>query len=244
MNKVLRLTISPNETNSPERIADLMKAIESFKGQIVYAGKDSEQPADLCLKSQNKQIHVECKDTNSSNDLWASMDGHLGDQGIALLDEFSESFVIVLGSLDKCLAEVPTMTTRNEGGQQKTRWAGKDLQESNKTLLRAIGADFYGSCIPILFLSSDRVLSFKYALSYGKNRLLGANPFQWSSPYRGKAGKIKALMGARGIGAKNAEALLKHFGSIHNLALADYDALQKCEGIGPERAIAILELMR
>lgn len=248
MHEVLRLTISPNETNMPERVTDLMKAIESFKGQIVYAGKDSEQPADLCLKSQTKQIHIEVKDTKqtgkASNDLWGSMDGHIGDQGIALIDEFSEAFVIVLGCLDKCLSEVPTMTTRTECGQQKTRWAGKDLQESNKTLLRAIGADFYGSCIPILFLSDDRVLSFKFALSYGKNRLLGANPFQWSSPYRGKAGKIKALMGARGIGAKNAEALLEHFGSIKNIALAGHEDLKKCPGIGPERAIAVLELMR
>jgi hypothetical protein len=168
------------------------------------------------------------------------MDGHLGDQGLTLIDEFSEAFVIVLGSLDKCLAEVPTMTSQNG----KTKWAGKDLQESNKTLIRAIGADFYGSCIPILFLSADRVLSFKFALSYGKNRLLGANPFQWSSPYRGKAGKIKALMGARGIGAKNAEALLAYFGSIKNVALAGHEDLKKCPGIGPERAIAILELMR
>lgn len=248
MQEVLRLTISPNEWNTEERVKDLMKAIESFKGQIVYAGKDSEQPADLCLKSQTKQIHIEVKDTSQpgkkSNDIWGSLQGHLGDQGIALLDEFSEAFVIVLGSLDKCLAEVPTMTTKIEYGQQKTRWAGKDLQESNKTLLRAIGADFYGSCIPILFLSSDRVLSFKFALSYGKNRLLGSNPFQWSSPYRGKSGKIKALMGAKGIGAKNAEALLQHFGSIRNVALAGYEDLKKCPGIGPERAIAIMELMK
>jgi len=248
MQEVLRLTISPKETNSPERIKDLMKAIESFKGQIVYAGKDSEQPADICLLSRTKRIFIEVKDTKqtgkASNDLWGSLDGHLGDQGCALLDEFSEAFVIVMGSLDKCLAEVPTTTTRNEGGKQKTRCADKGLQESNKTLLRAIGADFYGSCIPILFLSDDRVLSFKFALSYGKNRLLGANPFQWSSPYRGKAGRIKALMGARGIGVKNAEALLEHFGSIHNLALADFDALKTCPGIGSERAIAILELMR
>jgi len=248
MQEVLRLTISPNEWNTEERVKDLMTAIKSFKGQIEYVGEDSKQPADLCLKSHNKQIHVEVKDTKqtgkASNDLWGSLDGHLGDQGCALLDEFSEAFVIVLGSLDKCLVEVPTMTTRREGGKQKTRWADKGLQESNKTLIRAIGADFYGSCIPILFLSSDRVLSFKFALSYGKNRLLGANPFQWSSPYRGKAGKIRALMGARGIGAKNAEALLEHFGSIHNLALADFDALKKCPGIGSERAIAILELMR
>ena len=240
MQEILRLTISPNETNSPERIADLMKAIESFKGQIVYAGKDSEQPADICLKSQTKQIHIECKDTNSSNDLWGSKQGHIGDQLVALLDEFSESFIIVLGSYDECLKEVPQFTRQGD----HTKWAGKGLQESNKTTLRALNADAYGSGIPVFYLSKDRVLSFKEALSYGKNRLLGANPFQWASPYRGKAGKIKALMGARGIGAKNAEALLKHFGSIHNLALADFEALKKCPGIGSERAIAILELMR
>lgn len=244
MTEVLRLTISPNETNSPERIKDLMKAIESFKGQIVYAGKDSEQPADLCLLSQTKRIHIEVKDTKQpgkeSDDLWGSMKGHIGDQFVNLLDEHSEAFFIVMGSTDEVLSEVPTMTTQNK----KTTWAGKDLQESNKTTLRAMCADAYGCCIPVLFLSKNRVLSFKFALSYGKNRLLGANPFQWSSSHRGKAGKIKALMGARGIGAKNAEALLAHFGSIHNLAMADYDALQKCDGIGPERAIAILELLR
>jgi hypothetical protein len=248
MQEVLRLTISPNEQNTPERVRDLMKAIESFKGQIVYAGKDSEQPADICLLSQTRRIHIEVKDTKrpdkESDDLWGSMKGHIGDQFVNLLDEHSEAFFIVMGSTDEVLSEVPTMTTRTEGGNQKTRWAGKDLQESNKTTLRAMCADAYGCCIPVLFLSKNRVLSFKFALSYGKNRLLGANPFQWSSPYREKAGKIKALMGARGIGVKNAEALLEHFGSIHNLALADFDALKTCPGIGSERAIAILELMR
>ena len=248
MNPPILLSLSNNENNTPDRVNDLVKAIESFKGQIVRIPDDPKQPADICMKTRDKQIFIEVKDTKqtgkASNDLWSSMDGHIGDQGIALIDEFSEAFVIVLGSLDKCLSEVPTMTTRTEGGQQKTRWAGKDLQESNKTLLRAIGADFYGSCIPILFLSDDRVLSFKFALSYGKNRLLGANPFQWSSPYRGKAGKIKALMGARGIGAKNAEALLEHFGSIKNIALASYEDLIKCPHIGPERAIAVMDLMK
>jgi excinuclease UvrABC nuclease subunit len=74
--------------------------------------------------------------------------------------------------------------------------------------------------------------------------LLGANPFQWTSPHKGKAGKISALTKARGIGVKNAEALLEHFGSIKNIALAGHEDLKKCPGIGPERAIAILDLMR
>jgi ERCC4-type nuclease len=217
-----------------------MKAIDSFKGQIVYAGKDSEQPADLCLKSQSKQIYIEVKDTNSSNDLWGSKQGHIGDQLVALLDEFSESFIIVLGSYDECLKEVPQFTRQGD----HTKWAGKCHQESNKTTLRALNADAYGSGIPVFYLSKDRVLSFKEALSYGKNRLLGANPFQWSSPCRGKAGKIKALMGARGIGAKNAEALLLHFGSIKNIALAGYEDLKGCPGIGPERAVAVMEMMK
>lgn len=240
MQDSLRLTISPNETNSPERIQDLMKAIESFKGQIVYAGKDSEQPADLCLLSQTKRIHLEIKDTNGSNDLWGSKNGHIGDQLVAFLDENSEAMIAVMGNFDEVRNEVPHFT--NQGGRCK--FAGKNLQESNKTTLRALAADSYGCCIPILYLSKNRVLSFQEILSYGKNRLLGANPFQWASPYRGKAGKIKALMGARGIGAKNAEALLAHFGSIRNIALADYDALKNCKNIGPERAIAILELMK
>lgn len=246
--EVLRLTISPNENNTPERIKDLMKAIGSFKGQIIYAGKDSQQPADLCLKSQTKQIHIEVKDTKQidkeSDDLWGSIKGHIGDQFVNLLDEYSEAFFVVMGSIDEVLDEVPTMTTHIENGRLRPKWAGKDLQESNKTTMRAMCADAYGSCIPMLFLSKNRVLSFKYALSYGKNRLLGANPFQWSSPYRGKAGKIKALMCARGIGAKNAEALLQHFGNIRNIALAGYEDLKKCPGIGPERAIAIMELMK
>lgn len=248
MQEVLRLTISPNEWNTEERVKDLMTAIKSFKGQIEYVGEDSKQPADLCLKSQSKQIHIEVKDTKQpgkeSDDIWGSMKGHIGDQFVNLLDEYSEAFFIVMGSTDEVLSEVPTMTTHTESGQQRTRWAGKDLQESNKTTLRAMCADAYGCCIPVLFLSKNRVLSFKFALSYGKNRLLGANPFQWSSPYRGKAGKIKALMGARGIGAKNAEALLAHFGSIRNVALAGYEDLKKCPHIGPERAIAVMELMK
>lgn len=247
-NNKIMVSLSPNENNTPERVNDFRKAVESFKGQIEMLPDDPKQPADICMQGNGKQIHIEVKDTKrpgkESNDLWGSLEGHLGDQGAILLDEFSEAFVIVTGSLDKCLSEVPTMTTRIEAGKKKTSWTGKDLQESNKTLLRAIGADFYGSCIPILYLSADRVLSFKYALSYGKARLLGANPFQWTSPHKGKAGKISALTKARGIGLKNSEALLGHFGSIKNIALARYEDLLKCPGIGPERAIAVMELMQ
>jgi hypothetical protein len=240
MNEVLRLTISPNETNTPERIKDLMKAIESFKGQIIYAGKDSQQPADLCLLSQTKRIHIEIKDVQKSNDLWGSKQGHIGDQLVAFLDENAEAMIGVMCSLDQARNDAPYLT--NIGG--RCQRASDDLRDSNKTTLRALAADSYGCCIPILYLSKNRVLSFQEILSYGKNRLLGANPFQWSSPYRGKAGKIKALMGARGIGVKNAEALLEHFGSIRNISLADYDALKACPNIGPERAISIMEMMK
>jgi hypothetical protein len=240
MNPPILLSISNNENNTPDRVKDLVKAIESFKGQIVRISDDPKQSADICMKALNKQILIEVKDTTNTNDMWNSKQGHIGDQLVNLLDQYAESFIIVLGSYDECLKEVPQFTRQGD----HTKWAGKGLQESNKTTLRALNADAYGSGIPVFYLSKDRVLSFKEALSYGKNRLLGANPFQWASPYRGKAGKIKALMGARGIGAKNAEALLKHFGSIHNLALADFEALKKCPGIGSERAIAILELMR
>lgn len=240
MNPPILLSLSNNENNTPDRVKDLAKAIESFKGQIVRISDDPKQPADICMKGNGKQIFIEVKDTNSSNDLWGSKQGHIGDQLVALLDEFSESFIIVLGSYDECLKEVPQFTRQGN----HTKWAGKALQESNKTTLRALNADAFGSCIPVFYLSKDRVLSFKEALSYGKNRLLGANPFQWSSPYRGKAGKIKALMGARGIGVKNAETLLAHFGSIKNVALAGYEDLKGCPGIGPERAVAIMELMK
>lgn len=240
MMEPIHVFLSPNETNTPDRVSDLMKAIEASHGQFQYIGKDPKQPADICLRNRDKRIHIEVKDTNSSNDLWGSKQGHIGDQLVKFLDEFSEAFIVVCCSYDECLAEVPKMTTQNH----KVRWAGRDLQESNKTTLRALNADAYGSCIPIFYLSKNRVLSFKEMLSYGKARLLGANPFQWSSPHKGKAGKIKAIMGANGIGLKNSEALLQHFGSIRNIALASYDDLIKCPGIGPERAIAVMELMK
>ena len=240
----IHVFISPNETNTQDRVDDLMKAIEASHGQFEYIGKDPKQPADVCLRNQNKRIHIEIKDTNHSNDIWGSKQGHIGDQLVKLLDEFSEAFIVVCGSYDECLLEVPTMTTQRTKTGTKTHWAGRDLQESNKTTLRALNADAYGSTIPIFYLSKNRILSFKEMLSYGKARLLGANPFQWSSPHKGKAGKIKAIMGAQGIGLKNSEALLQHFGSIRNIALASYDDLVACPGIGRERAIAIMELMK
>ena len=150
---------------------------------------------------------------------------------------------MVCGSYDECLAEVPTMTTTRNPKGNRTQWTGRDQQESNKTTLRALNADAFGVEIPIMYLSKNRVLSFKEMLSYGKARLLGGNPFQWTTPHRGKARKIMALTG-NGIGHKNSEALLNHFGSIRAVALASYDDLVKCPGIGRERAISILELMQ
>lgn len=95
MQEVLRLTISPNETNSPERIKDLMRAIESFKGQIVYGGKDSEQPADICLLSQTKRIHVELKKPND----WVSsvLFGHLYEQVLTLREWGQPAIILILG---------------------------------------------------------------------------------------------------------------------------------------------------
>ncbi len=239
MKEVIRLTISPNEQNTPARLDDLQKALASFKGLIIDAGKDSQQPADIMLRQGARAVNIEVKDTNSSNDLWGSKQGHIGDQLVKLIDENASSFIVVMGSLEDTLQEVPTMT--NTGS--KTKWAGKGLQESNKTSLRALSADCVGSSIPIFYLSKDRVLSFKWALSYGKNLLEGGDPFQWCSRHKGKARKIKALLG-NGIGSKNAESLIDHFGSIKAIAIANYEDLLKCPGIGPERAISIMELMK
>lgn len=205
------ISISPNENNTPDRVADLVKAIESFGDQFLRISDDPKQPADVQLKGNGRYIHIEIKDTSqkgkNSNDIWGSLKGHLGDQLVKLLDQPAEAFCVVCGSYDECLSEVPTMTTTRTPGGHKTHWAGRDLQESNKTILRALNADAYGSEIPIFYLSKNRVLSFKEMLSYGKARLYGANPFQWASPHRGKSRKIMSLTG-NGIGAKNAEALL------------------------------------
>lgn len=235
----IRLTISPNETNTKERVDDLQKALATFKGLIVDAGKDSQQPADIMLRQGARAVHIEVKDTNGSNDLWGSKQGHIGDQLVNLIDENASSFIVVMGSLEETLLEVPAMT--NTGS--KTQWAGRNIQEGNKTSMRALSADCVGSAIPIFYLSKDRVLSFKWTLSYAKNILGGGNPFQWCSRHKGKARKIKALLG-NGIGPKNAEALLSHFLTIQQIANASYDELLKCPGIGPERAIAIMELMK
>lgn len=235
----IRLTISPNETNTKERVDDLQKALASFKGQIIDVGKDPKQPADIMLRKGAKAVHIEVKDTNGSNDLWGSKQGHLGDQLVNLIDENATSLIVVMSSLDETLQEVPTMT--NEG--RKSKYAGKNIQEGNKTSLRALSADCVGSSIPIFYLSKDRVLSFKWALSYAKNILEGGDPFQWCSRHKGKARKIRALLG-NGIGPKNAEILLEHFLTIQNIANANFDELKAVKGIGPERAIAIMELMK
>lgn len=239
MSEIIRLSVSPNEYNTKERINDLVKAIDSFKGTIVQVADDPKQPADICMKTRSRCVNVEVKDTNSSNDLWGSKQGHMGDQLVKLIDSGSSAFIVVMGSLEDTLLEVPTMT--NSG--HKTKWANKGIQESNKTSLRALCADCVGSGIPVFYLSKDRILSFKWALSYGKNILEGGDPFQWCSRHRGKARKIKALLG-NGIGQKNAEALLDHFLTIQRIANATYEELVACPGIGPERAIAILDLFK
>lgn len=239
MKQPILLSLSPNENNTPARVADLMKALESFKGQIVRISDDAGQPADIMLRQGARCIHIECKE---KKDIWSSKQGHIGDQLIKLLDETNEAFIIVLASLEEARAAVPTLTTVATQNGHKTQWAGKNLQESSKTSLRALGADCIGCEVPIFYLSGDRVLSFKEALSYAKNRFEGGNPFQWASRHRGKAGKIQALVG-NGIGAKTAEALLDHFKTLQNIANASYEELQKVPGMGPERSISIMERM-
>lgn len=237
------ISLSPNENNTPERVKDIVAAIDSFKGQFLRISDDAKQPTDIQCKWNGHFCHVEVKDTNGSNDLWGSKGGHIGNQLVEILDGGQPGFVVVCGDLDDVLDEVPTMTTRKTVKGTKTQWAGRYEQESNKSSLRALSADFAGCNVPIHYLSKNRVLSFKWALSYAKNILQGPNPLQWCPRFKGSARKQRALLG-NGIGPKNAEALLKHFGSIRAVALAGYDDLCKCPGIGRERAISILELMQ
>lgn len=48
----ISLTISPNETNTPGRIADLMAALKT--STIQYVGKDSKQSGDPMLRQGSK----------------------------------------------------------------------------------------------------------------------------------------------------------------------------------------------
>jgi hypothetical protein len=238
----ITLSISPNENNTKERVDDLVTALKSFPGTIIRISDDAGQPADWMLRYGANCCHVEVKDTNGSNDVWGSKGGHIGEQLVKLIDAGQPSFVVVCGSLEETLGEVPTLTTVKTKDGHRTQWAGKHSTEGNKTSLRALSADFAGVNVPIHYLSKNRVLSFKWALSYAKNILLGGNPLQWCPRYKGNAGKQKALIGG-GIGEKNAKVLLDHFGTIQNIGNASYDDLLKCPGIGPERAIAIMERM-
>jgi hypothetical protein len=237
MNPIL-LSISPNENNTPARVSDLDLAIKSFGSQIQRISDDAKQPADIMMRLGSRYIHIEVKEIS---DLWASKQGHIGDQLIKLIDETNEAFIIVLGSLEEARSEVPNLTTTRNPGGNKTHWVNPRIQAQNQTTLRALAADCLGECIPMFYLSRDRVLSFKEALSYGKARFMGGDPFQWTSRHKGKARKIRALMG-NGIGMKNAETLLDHFKTVRNVSHASYDDLIAVSGIGRERAIAILEL--
>ena len=237
------ISLSPNENNTKDRVEDLLKAIASFGDQYLRISDDSKQPTDIQCKWNGHFCHIEVKDTQKSNDLWGSKQGHIGDQLVKILDGKQPGFVVVCAHLDDVLQEVPTMTTRKTANGHKTQWAGKHEQESNKTSLRALSADFAGCNVPIHYLSKDRVLSFKWALSYAKNILQGPDPLQWCPRFKGSARKQRALLG-NGIGHKNAEALLNHFGTIRAIALAGFDDLKKCPGIGPERAISIMELFQ
>lgn len=240
MSEPILLSISPNEGNTPDRVADLVAAIASFRGQIVRIQDDAKQPADIQMKGYGRYVHIEVKEIR---DLWQGKQGHFGDQIVNLTDQPATSFAVVLGNFDEARADVPTMTTVKTARGHKARLASNDLMESNRTSLRALNADCVGSCIPIFYFSRDRVVSFQEALSYGKNLLIGGDPFQWCSRHKGKARKIRALLG-NGIGEKNAETLIQRFGNLRNLGNASYEDLLKTPGIGPERAISILELFR
>ncbi len=243
MSEPILMSISSNEKNTPDRVKDLVAAIDSFHGQIIRIQDDAKQPADIQCKYRGHFCHIEVKDTKETNDLWGSKNGHIGDQLVKLIDSGQPAFIVVCGSLDEVLAEVPTLTTQKTKEGHKTKWAGKYEQESNKSSLRALSADFAGCNVPIHYLSKNRVLSFKWALSYAKNILQGPDPLQWCPRFEGNARRQRALLG-NGIGPKNAATLIEHFGSIRHIANAGYEELMKCPGIGPERAISIMELFR
>ena len=78
----------------------------------------------------------------------------------------------------------------------------------------------------LFLLQRVRDEAHRFAIAYQRQR-------------RNRATTASALDAIAGLGPERKKALLRHFGSVRKIKVADVDALQEVAGIGPQLAIAI-----
>jgi hypothetical protein len=222
----------PNEKQTKERIA----ALEAATKPPYVLQYSADVPGDLQLKANGQIVNVEVKEIS---DLWASKQGHLGDQAAYLIADGHPAFVAVLGSLDEVLMACPWVSS--EGGKAGRRTWDTRNQDMNSE--RALDACLGGLNLPMFYLSSMHSISYKYILSKAKAWLFDPNLAQWFSRFPVDVLAYRVLAAIPTIGDANAKGLLLEWGSIQNIANAPMQALAdtKVNGrrLGPSKATTI-----
>ncbi|MCK9571073.1 hypothetical protein M0R72_19145 [Candidatus Pacearchaeota archaeon] len=257
MSEPIHVLASPNEQQSPKRVAALWYAIENapifqwdgyeeIVGDLKFWKYWEQKDGPRYPTRGNGDLLIVNVEVKEINDLWASKEGkkgHLGDQVKNMLAEREPAFIAVLGSLDEVHRACPWVSS--PGGKAAKRTDDNRLSDQNTE--RAMDADFEAVNIPVWYLSSNRELAYQYILSRVKNVLNGGNISQWMPRFPVDSRAYGALCMAVGVGDSTAKALLLEYGSIANLCTASLDDLasfkQDGRRIGPKKAEAIIKLL-
>ena len=208
----------------------------------------AELPVDVRLSYGQQAVNVELKEIP---DFWASKgSGHLGQQLIEMVAQGQPAFVAVFGSLSEALAGVPTMKAAdNPSGFRKAQTRSEMDIETDRNTARAFCADAAAVGVPVHFLSSDRVLSFIWLLSYAKHILTGPNLSSWLPRFPVEPRGYACLCAVPGIGDVAARGLLLAYGGvgqIANEAKLNPDGLARCQiggkALGKAKAQKLIEV--
>ena len=232
MQERIDVLCSPNEKQTKERVDALGTACKE-PYSLQYS---ADIPGDLQLRANGNIVNVEIKEIS---DLWASKQGHLGDQAAFLLADGHPAFIAVLGSLDEVLMACPWVSS--DGGKAGRRtW---DVRNQDMNSERALDACLGGLNLPIFYLSSMHSVSYKYILSKAKAWLYDPNLAQWFSRFPVDVMAYRVLAAIPTIGDAAARGLILEWGTIQNIANAPMTSLAetKVNGrrLGPSKATTI-----
>jgi Fanconi anemia group M protein len=148
------------------------------------------------------------------------MDGRVFTQASELKDNFLSPLVCIVGN---CFASLKP-----------------------RALLGALMALCVDQRVPVLFFDDDSALAEFIAQLAEREQLNEAKEMKLRIGKKNVTlaeQQLFLVQGLPGVGAKNARALLSHFGTIENLVCAHEEELEKVEGIGKKRAREIKRLL-
>lgn len=168
-------------------------------------------PVDLRFEYGDRAYNVELKEVA---DFWQSKNScRLGQQVMTMISLGEPGMVVVFGSIDEVVRNVPRM--QNDGIVATYR--DKDDMQADLNTARAMVADVMACNVPVWFMSYDHDLSFQWLLSHVKHVFQGPNMASWLPRFPVDPTGYCILASIPGIGNVTAIGLLQRYETVMDI---------------------------